>query len=493
MLREAIRRLSQHTFAYAAAEQLGRLAGFLLIPLYTGYLTEADYGTRELFAITVAVLVQLAGINITTAMHRNYFEDEDPVRRRRVVSTTFLAVAVVSGLFVAALAVAAPVLVPLFPSDYAGLDRLWFLVLGIFFFQMLREVQNKYLQAEERSVLFGVVSISKLVVEIGLQVYFLVSLGWGIEGLFRAVFLSEAGFCVLLALYTLPRVGLRFSAPIFAALLTFTLPLIPSGVFQFCLHSADRYLLGWLTGSTETVGLYGLAYKLGYVPNYLIVGPFLLIWYPYLFSVGDEKKQSLITGRLLPYFMLMMTGIVFLLATFSEEIVELMARRPGYYEAWKAIPLIALGYWFWSLFHLVQTGFYVRKITGPLPLITGSAVLVNLFANLALIPAYGFMGSAAATALTFAVLVVVTRAKAQELFPIEVSWAKVLLPAVAAAALFAGCLLGAGLADPWPLSLKIAACIVWFGWIWAGGFFDRAERAEVARLAQNLVRRESAG
>ena len=31
------------------------------------------------------------------------------------------------------------------------------------------------------------------------------------------------------------------------------------------------------------------AAKLGYVPNYLIVGPFLLIWYPFLFSVGDER------------------------------------------------------------------------------------------------------------------------------------------------------------------------------------------------------------
>jgi O-antigen/teichoic acid export membrane protein len=286
-------------------------------------------------------------------------------------------------------------------------------------------------------------------------------------------------------------VGLRFSAPIFVALTTFTLPLVPSGVFQFCLHSADRYLLGWLSGNTETVGLYGLAYKLGYVPNYLIVGPFLLIWYPFLFSVGDERKQSMITGRLVPYFMLIMTGTVFLLATFSREIVELMARRPGYHEAWKAIPLIALGYWFWSLFHLVQTGFYLRKVTGPLPLITGAAVLVNLFANLALIPAYGFMGASAATVITFVVLVVITRAKAQQVCPIEVSWSKVALPAVAAALLFAGCMFGAGLPDPWPLSLKIAACIVWFGWIWAGGFFDREERAEVARLAGKLLRRET--
>ncbi len=492
MFRQAVRRLSQHTFAYAAAEQLSRLAGFLLIPLYTGYLTEADYGTRELLAITVAVLVQVAGINVTTAMHRTYFEDDDPARRRKVVSTTYATVAGISGLLALGLVFATPLVLPLFPSDYAGLERLWLLVLGIFFFQMVREVQNKFLQAEQRSILFGGLSITKLVVEISLQIYFLVFLGWGIEGLFLAVLASEAVFCLVLAAITLPRVGLGFSPAIFATLATFTLPLIPSGVFQFCLHSSDRYLLGWLT-DTESVGIYGLAYKLGYVPNYLIVGPFLLIWYPFLFSLGDERKQSLICGKLIPYFMLIMTGVVLALSMFSHEIVELMARRPGYHAAWTAIPVVSVGYWFWSLFHLAQTGFYVKKITRPLPWITGAAVLVNLFANLMLIPIFGFMGAAASTVLTFGILAVITRLKAEEVFPIDVSWRKVALPGLAAIALFAGSMLAAGLPDPWPLSVKVAACIVWFGWVWVGGFFDREERVEVVRLLGAYMHRKNKG
>jgi O-antigen/teichoic acid export membrane protein len=490
VFRQAVRRLSQHTFAYAAAEQLSRLAGFLLIPLYTGYLTEADYGTRELLAITVAVLVQLAGINVTTAMHRTYFENDDAQRRRKVVSTTYLTVAGISGLLALGLMAGTRYIVPLFPSDYVGLDRLWMLVLGIFFFQMVREVQNKFLQAEQRSLLYGGLSITKLVVEISLQIYFLVFLGWGIEGLFGAVLLSEATFCLVLAFITLPRVGLGFSPAIFVTLATFTLPLIPNGVFQFCLHSADRYMLGWMT-DTESVGIYGLAYKLGYVPNYLIVGPFLLIWYPFLFSLGDERKQALICGKLIPYFMLIMTGIVFALSTFSREIVELMARRPGYHAAWTAIPVVCLGYWFWSLFHLVQTGFYVKKITKPLPWITGAVVLVNIYANLALIPLFGFMGAAASTVITFGVLVVITRLKAQEVFPIFVSWRKVALPGLAAALLFAGSLWAADLPEPWPLSIKVASCVVWFGWVWAGGFFDREERHEVVRLLGNYLRREN--
>jgi O-antigen/teichoic acid export membrane protein len=491
VLRDAIRRLSKHTFTYAAAEQLSRLAGFLLIPLYTGYLTEADYGTRELLAITIAVLVQLAGVNITTAMHRSYFDTGDPEQRRRVVSTTLFAVAAVAGSFVALLSLSTSSIVPLFHSSYPGLERLWLFMLGIFFFSMTREVLNKYLQAEERSVLYSSIAFTKLIVEISLQIVFLVHFGWGLEGLFGAVLLSEALFSGVLAAIVLPRVGFGFSKPILLTLVAFTLPLVPSGVFQFCLHSADRYLLGWITAGTEQVGIYGLAYKLGYVPNYLIVTPFLLIWYPFLFSLGDERKQALIVGRLLPVFMLAMTAVVFLLSLFAHDIVQTLARRPGYHQAWMAIPIISLGYWFWSMFHMSQSGLYIKKATASVMWLSGAAVLVNVYLNLLLIPLYGFLGAAIATAVTFAVLVITTRAKSQAVFPIDVEWRKVFLPMLLAAGLYLGVLLASELPDPWPVAAKAAAAALWLGAVWAGGFFDPEERVEVQRLVAKALGREA--
>ena len=491
MLRAAILRLSKHTLAYSTAEYLSRIAGFLLIPLYTGYLTEADYGTRELFAITVAVLVQLAGINVTTAMHRAYFENEDADRRRRVVSTTLWAVAAVASVFVLVGLATSDWIVPHVPSQHPGLANLWRLTLGIFLFQMLREVQNKYLQAEERSTLYGALAVTKLVFEISLQVWFLVGLDWGLEGLFLGVLISEGLFCTILAMITLPRVGFAFSGPIFAGLAAFTLPLIPNGVFQFCLHSADRFMLGWLTDGTEAVGLYALAYKMGYMANALILGPFLMIWYPFLFSTEEDQRAEL-CGRLTPYFMMIMTFVLFVLALFAQDVIELMAGRPGYYKAWKAVPVIGLGYWFWGLFQMLQTGFFIRKLTSQLPWISGAAVLVNLFTNLMLIPLYGFMGAAWATLLTFAVLAVITRYKAQSLYPVEIQWSKVFGPLVLALALGCAGLLSTQLPSPWPWAAKISCLVLWLLGIWLL-FVSTDERLEVRRAIAGLRSRNSKG
>ena len=75
-LREALTRLSRHTLVYAVAGQLSRVAGFLLIPFYTSYLDQRAYGINDLLSQIIAVLSYVAGINMTTAMARYYFEQK---------------------------------------------------------------------------------------------------------------------------------------------------------------------------------------------------------------------------------------------------------------------------------------------------------------------------------------------------------------------------------------------------------------------------------
>jgi O-antigen/teichoic acid export membrane protein len=143
------------------------------------------------------------------------------------------------------------------------------------------------------------------------------------------------------------------------------------------------------------------------------------------------------------------------------------------------------------MFHMSQTGLYIKKATASVMWLSGAAVLVNVYLNLLLIPLYGFMGAAISTAVTFAVLVITTRAKSQAVFPIEVEWRKVFLPMLLAAGLYLCVLLASGLPDPWPMGAKAAAAALWLGAVWAGGFFDREERVEVQRLVAKALGRDA--
>lgn len=488
MLRQALAKLSKHTLIYAVAEQLGRVAGFLLLPLTTGWLDEADFATRELLAITLAVLAQVCGINISAAMSRLYFDDADPLRRKRVLSTSIATVCSAAVLAALALGAAAEHWAPLLPTEAADLPHLARIALGIFVFQTLRELQNKVLQTQERSALFGVMSLAKLAVEITAQVVALVHFEAGLEGLLWAILASEALFALLLTALNWPAVGAAFSGAVFASLFAYAAPLIPNGILQFGLHSLDRYLVGAVCGA-EQLGLYALAYKLGYAPNYLVLGPFLLIWYPFVFAVTDRERQRELVGRLIPLFMLVMSLAALCAALFAQELVELASSRAGFERAWPALSWVAFGYWFWGLFQLLQTGFYVCKSTRALPLLTASAVIVNAFANLVLLPTLGFVGAAVATTLTFAVLCVATHARARDVYPLDIAWGRVLGPGALAAALSALAVL-APLPDALsPVTWKFLALALWFPAAWRMGVPADGREQVRAALAGLLRRR----
>jgi len=364
----------------------------------------------------------------------------------------------------------------LLSKDSPGLPLLVRLMLGILVLQMLRETWLRYVQAQERSRLYGVVMVGKVAVETSLQIWLVAGLRMGLEGMFLAVLAAEAASVIVLTGLLLPTVGLRFSRAVFGLMLAYALPLVPNGLLQFCLHSADRFVLNALAGQ-EQVGLYTFAYKFGYIPNYLLITPFLLIWYPFVFSLRDEARQKDLIARIAPWLMAALTAIVLAESLFARQIAQLMAGDEAYVDSWPAIAIVCAGYWFWGLFQLVQTGFYVRKVTGRLPVITAVAVVVNFGVNFALIPSLGFIGAAWATLLAFVVLALVAERAVRPVFAVPWPWRRIVTPAVGAAAVY-----GAGLAlEPVAglrsvaaqTAVKLVLLVGWAAWTWVGGFLRK--------------------
>src|SRR5680860_1645155 len=82
-----LRRLATTGAAYTAASILSKLIAVALLPLYTRYLTPADYGAAEvMFAAVVSASIVIR-FGTVEALLRFYYKDgEDP---QGVVSTSF--------------------------------------------------------------------------------------------------------------------------------------------------------------------------------------------------------------------------------------------------------------------------------------------------------------------------------------------------------------------------------------------------------------------
>src|SRR6185312_8463433 len=70
--------------------------GFLMLPFYTHYLKPADYGILEILDLTMSLAGMCLNMGIGAAMMRYYGAAKSAADRHKVVSTSFIFVALAS-------------------------------------------------------------------------------------------------------------------------------------------------------------------------------------------------------------------------------------------------------------------------------------------------------------------------------------------------------------------------------------------------------------
>jgi len=212
-----LRRLATTGAAYTAASIVSKLIAVALLPLYTRYLTPADYGAAEvMFAavVSASIVVRLGAIE---ALLRFYYkDDEDPAH---VVSTSFAALFWVStAAALIALPFAAPISEALLKEAAPDLARisiggLWVLTMFEFLLTLFR--------LEERARAFFVTTILSVLAAIGLTVVLVVGAEEGARGLLLGSYASGAVFVFGLIFVHRRRLSLWIDRPLLRRLMRF--------------------------------------------------------------------------------------------------------------------------------------------------------------------------------------------------------------------------------------------------------------------------------
>src|SRR5262249_10593018 len=84
--------LLKHSSIYGIGTVLSRAVAFLLLPLYTRYLTPTDYGVLELIDTTTGLVGIVVGLGVSTSVSRFYYQRETEAERNRLMSTVYILV-----------------------------------------------------------------------------------------------------------------------------------------------------------------------------------------------------------------------------------------------------------------------------------------------------------------------------------------------------------------------------------------------------------------
>lgn len=478
--------LSGHTLIYLLGSLSAKLASFLLLPIFTPLLSREDYGVLELTDATLSLLLQIVGLKLDTAMTRHYFDRPEGRSRLRVVSTAFLSLCTLSLIAGAALYFSAGWLADVLPGqDTTSLKEALRVVSVILVAMLVSELPIAVLKAERRSVSAVLWQLLRLGLELAAKITLVVVFAQGVLGVLLGQAFAAVLFLVGFTIWILRRFGTGFDPPLFREMVRYSAPMIVAGICGFLLHSADRFMMPYLSDFGQ-LGLYGIGYKFGAAMTSLVLGPFLFIWYPYIFSLKDAEQRREIISSAALHTTTILVALSLPVALLAPEIIRLLTDEK-FHNAWIYIPLILFSYLFWGLFQMVQTPFYVHKRTADLPKVVGGAALVNVLMNFLLVPPLGAMGAALATGIAFVFLTITARLFANRLEVVPIDWRRI--GSLASICLITGIvvhLVPLGWWGSLPLRiLTMVGCLTYLG----TGFLRPDERAHVFALVRSLRRR----
>jgi O-antigen/teichoic acid export membrane protein len=403
IVRQQVVRLARNALTYGVGQVLNRVISFLLLPVFTAYLTPADYGIMSILALIVFVVTSVFSLGLGTATGICYFEGNSQERKETTIWTAFIILEVsVSILTLIGLVFARQISwVAFLTPDYDYLVTISLLstCLNILVIPFML-----YLQFEEKVKIFVALTAISTLVSIGSSIVMVVILERGVQGMLEGRLIAQAIGLVLYVLPVVPKLKFRFSQSLVKELLRMGVPLIPAFASLFVLQQMNKYILQRFDG-LEAVGIYTVGYNLGFVMN-LFVSGFTNAWYPYFMSFADKHAEArVLFGRILTYYIFGFGALSLLFYLFAKPVVMVMT-QPAFHQAYKVVGLSATAQFLMGVFSLILPGMYFMKEVKYQSIVQSTAAFIVFGLNLLLIPWLGFLGAAIALALGHLVMVV---------------------------------------------------------------------------------------
>jgi O-antigen/teichoic acid export membrane protein len=482
-----LRRLATTGAAYTASSVTSKLIAVALLPLYTRYLTPADYGAAEVLITGVIAASIVIRLGIIEALLRFYYRaDEEP---EQVVKTAFASLLLTTTIGLAlALPFAGALSELLLGHSDPGLVRV--ATFGLWVFTMY-EFLTALFRIDERARAYFAFTVSNVLVTIPVTVWLVVGEDKGASGLLWGQYGTGAVFLAGLVIAQRRRLALLPDRGLLRRMLRWGLPTMPAELSLYSLNFIDRVLIVRLVGLGDA-GLYSLSVKFAQAVNVLVKG-FQLAWPPLAYSIQDDDEARRAYAVIVTWFVSLTAFVVAGMWLLSRWIVRALA-APEFFDSYQTIGLVSTGVTLYALYLVLVI---VLGRTGRTEFnfpATAAGTVVNIGLNLALLPALGIVGAGISLVASYAVVLVLMYVFTQRLFPVPYEWLRLAQAVGLAIGVVA---LGEVLVPTSGIGGLAGRVALWLAYpllLWVTGFLSEEEREAAGRvLSPSAVRTALAG
>lgn len=417
---------------------------YFLVPLHTYIFSTQSYGiVGEMYAY-VSLLIVLLTYGMETAFFRFYQLETD--RKEKVYSTTLISITATSFLFV--------VLAFIFNQNIANTLRYpnnaeyiqWFAL--IIAFDALSTIPFAKLRALNRPRKFAFIKIFNVVVNVGLNLFFLLLCPYllrnnimpgfvnaiyneniGVGYIFIANLAASASSIVLLS-KELFRIKFEFDKTLLKTMLKYALPLLILGLAGIVNETMDRVFLKYFAPTDITVvakllgqpveffknmtsfeiaqsqvGIYSACYKISIMMT-IFVQAFKYAAEPFFFSNAKHENAKQLYADVMKYFVIACSLIFLGIMMYFDGAMFFVGK--AFRIGAPVVPILLMANLFLGIFYNLSIWYKLTDQTKFGAYISIFGAVITLILNYLLIPVFGYMGAAWATFTCYFSMMVVS-------------------------------------------------------------------------------------
>ena len=419
------KKLASQTVVYGLSTILPRFLNYWLVPFFTYKFTNpADFGINT----QIYAYISFLNVILTYGMETAFFNFVNKNENKNIVySTALISLLSTSTLFL---------LIGLFSSGFVAAELnyannvnfIQWMVLIIASDAMMA-IPFARLRAEQKAIKFAAVKIANILVNIGVNVFFIhfcknayesdlanqttSSLGGlynpaiGIGYAFLANLIAN-GFSLLLLAKEFTGFSYSFDKALWLQMLKYALPLLIVGLAGMVNEIFDRIILQKLLPKDigmHELGVYGACYKISILMT-IFIQAFKFAAEPFFFSHAKNEDSRKLNALVMKYFIIF-CSFLFLATMMNITWIKYFV-SPNYWAGLNVVPILLLANLFLGIYFNLSVWY---KLTGQTKFgayITLLGASITLIINFVFIPTYSYMASAWATLLSYGSMMVVS-------------------------------------------------------------------------------------
>ncbi len=390
------KRLIKDIFIFSLGSLGSKLILFLLVPLYTNYLTKAEYGTAELVFTIAQLLIPIASVTIWNGLIRyGLMNSQQPesVFKNSILIWLFGSILIIA-------------LTPLM-GIYSPISEWKWYLCAYSIAYIANQVELNYLKVKGKNKLFSLISVIQTLLLTGLNILLLVYIGIGVQGYLLSNIIANAAAALLVLilgeLYKDWIIG-KFDRNLAIQLIEYSAPLILNDISWWFIHSSDKIMIEWIISKDE-LGLYTVASKIPGLIN-TFVNIFSQAWGVSSIKEIESDNDSGYYSKVFRIYFFLAFGASIL---FMAIIKPFMAIYVGneFKEAWQYVPLLLVAASFSAVSAFCGSMFGALKKSVECMWTTIIGAIANIILNYIFISLIGTWGAIVGTVCAFFIIAVI--------------------------------------------------------------------------------------